>query len=478
MPFNDLNQLTAVHKPWDHVGNILPDIGVSKGESPAVEFKPASWLPVQFRDKYYEVYYVVMPGKAVALDPDGRVMPAQYGLTGASVVYVQADVDNGVIDIATGQAVTTAKTVVLNTLTGQRGATWTLALAGTAGVTSGFMGRFGGDQGATATSFRDATRKAAIGVAPYGYFQWAGGDGSNPAELRQHNHMLQHQVAVLCDYVIRLPYVPAADLLEGIGAAFSGAALVIGAPGLAPAAWCTRANAIANVFGRYNSTTGTVPVLTTYPVIAVVLDSFPVAVNTPRTPITMQSANAADDVSDVLVNERTALSAVTAAGDYFVDYTAGTIFVYSVNGATIPASVTAATGNVSVSYFNYEATSAGGTLSRFATVCGAALVPGDLVEAGANSNLIQTAQTGMDRVLGQVLAIVDDYDEALAKVRTAFSPALGTDSSGSMAAGVAGTAALNLGQLDQMPGSATGGYGDMTTYAGAVRYAIINLISR
>ena len=211
MSFNDLNQYSPTHKVWDHVGNILPDIGLSEGESPAVEFKPASWLPVQMRDKYYEVYYVVLPGKAVALDPDGRVMPAEYGLTGASVVYVQADVDEGVVDIATGNTLTAVKTVVLNELTGVRDAAWTAATAGTTGVTSGFMGRFGAASDAYGQpgAFVDATRKPAIGVAPYGYFQWAGGDGTNPAELRQHNHMLQHQVAVLCDYVIKLPYVPA-----------------------------------------------------------------------------------------------------------------------------------------------------------------------------------------------------------------------------------------------------------------------------
>ena len=209
------------------------------------------------------------------------------------------------------------------------------------------------------------------------------------------------------------------------------------------------------------------------------------ATNTARTTITLQSDNTADDVSDILVNERSALSAVTAAGDYFVDYPAGVVFVYSADGATFPVSLSGAAGTVSITYYQYEESAIAGTLSRFACVCGASgggnidLQPGDLLIPGANSNLERWRGTELqDQVIGQVLAIVDDYDEALAKVRTAFSPAIGTDSSGSMANATAGSASANLGQLDQMPGSATGGYSDLTAYAGAVKYAIINLIGR
>ena len=481
MSFNDLNQYTASHKVWDHVGNILPDIELSEGERPAVKFQPASWLPVQFRDKYYEEYYVVMPGKLVALDPDGCVMPAQYGLTSGTVSYVQADIDAGVIDIATGLPVTTVKTVTFTQLTGVRQAGWTRANAGvTATATSGFMGRFGvSDTAGYPGAFVDGTRKPPIGVAPYGFFQWAGGDGSNPANLRKHNHMLQSQVAVLCDYVIRLPYVPAQVTTEDIrgaaGTAYqtpTGTALTVGTTN-----WHTRAAAAASAGGRYNATTGSVPVLSTYPVIALALNKVGMATQTPRTALAMACA-AGGDVSTILVNERTSLSAVRAAGDYFVDYPASVLFIYSADGATAPAALSGCT-TPTLTYYEYEDSDAAGTLSRFACVCGAALQPGDLLVAGANSNFVKWAGSELqDQVMGQVLAIVDDYDEGLSKVRTAFNPGIGTDSSGSMANGVLGTAALNLGQLDQMPGTATGGYGDLTTYAGAVKYVIINLISR
>ena len=471
MSFNDLGRYTASHKAWDHVGNIFPDIEHSEGERPSVEFKPASWLPVQFRDKYYEDWYVVMPGKAVALDPDGRVMPAQYGIGAGTetVVYTTDDVVAGTIDIATGLAVTAAKTVALTRLTGTRGAGWTAALAGTdnASYTSGFMGRYG-------VAFNASTRKPAIGIAPYAYKQWCGGDGFNPANYTKHNYNMQHQVAVLCDYVIHLPYVPAVATSEAVEKNNAVGDLTLGTPETH-----TRAQVVANATGRYNATTGTVPVLSTYPVMAFALDHYPVAKNTSKTTISLVSDNSADDVSGILVNERTALSAVTASGDYFIDYDAGVIFFYSADGATLPTAISGAAGSLTITYYQYEESSAAGTLSKFASVCGTNLQPGDLVIPAANSNLEEWAGTELqDQVLGQVLAIVDDYNEALAMVRTAYSPALATDSSGSMANATAGSSSVNLGQLDQMPGSATGGYTDLTHYAGAVKYAIINLIGR
>ena len=73
-----------------------------------------------------------------------------------------------------------------------------------------------------------------IGVAPYAYWQWAGDssafdDGFNPAGFRQHNHNLQHQTAILCDYVLELPLVPAKATSEALeNNAFSNNVLTLG----------------------------------------------------------------------------------------------------------------------------------------------------------------------------------------------------------------------------------------------------------
>ena len=469
MPFDDLNRYTPNHKPWDHVGNIIPDIEHSEGERPHLGDggQVAAWLPVQFFDKYYENWMVVMPGKAVALDPDGKLMPAEYGLTSASVVYTQNDIDAGTIDIATGLAVTTAKTVVLSELTGEKDASWTAATAGTTGVTSGFMGRYG-------VSFNDSTKKYSIGVAPYAYLKWAGGDGFNPAEYLQHNYNMQHRVAVLCDYVIKLPLIPAQAANESIDKTATGSALTFGSQNV-----YTRANAILEAYNRYNSTTGTYPVLTTYPVIALALANQNVARNTARTTFALSSTDSSDDLSGVLTNERTALSAVTQAGDYWVDYEKGVIFVYSADGATLPTQISGATGTPRITY--YHNGSAPSTLSKFACVLAGDIKPGDFVKTGTGSNLVK-ATPASDKfvdIVGQVICLETHPQDSLDRVRTAYNPAIPTDASGSMANAQAGSSSTNTGQMDQMPGSATGGYPDLIHYAGAAdTICIINLISR
>jgi len=472
MSFNAVNQYVPQHKVWDHVGNIVPDIEHSEGERPAHEFKPASWLPVQFWDKHYENWVVVMPGKVVALDPDGRLMPAEYGLTGASVVYVTADVTAGTIDVATGVAVTDAKTVLLAALTGVRGTSWTSAAAGTvnnAAYRSGFMGRFDG------VGFVDASIKYPVGVAPYAYLQWAGGDGFNPAELVQHNYIMQHQAAILCDYVIKLPLIPGQVASETVDTTLTAGTLAISTQ-----AGHSRANAQA--CDRYDASTGTVAILDTFPVVALALAQQPIAKNTARTTIELSSDSTADDLTTVLVTEKSSPAAITQAGDYYVDTEAGVIFIYSADGATLPTAISGAAGSLTIQYYWYGV--APTLASKFASVVSTTteLKPGDFLRTGTNSNMVWADPTSVNfaTIVGQVLALDSDYPrDYLDRVRTAYSPALRTDSSGSMSNQAIGTSAVNLGQLDQMPGSANGGYPDLLSYSGAAdTIVLINLISR
>ena len=467
MSFDVLNRYSGSHKPWDHVGNIIPDVEHSEGERPAVQFKVAPWLPVQFFDKYYENYIVVMPGKPVALDPDGYVMPAEYGLTSASVTYTANDVAQGTIDIATGLPVTTPKVVTLSNLSGVKDGTWTRDNAGVTAVTSGFMGTFG-------RSFGDSAKKYPIGVAPYAYLQWAGGDGSNPAGYKFHNYNMQHQVAVLCDYVIKLPLIPATVTSEAVAKTVTNSNLVFGTAHVH-----TRAYAGSNATGRY-AAAGTYP-LTGMTVVAVALDKFPVATQTLRTVISLASDNTADDLSGILLNERSSLSAVKQAGDYWVDYPVGVVFLYSADGATLPVALSGAAGNVTVKYAHNDA--AASTLSKFACVLGAtgAVQPGDFLKCGTGSNLVQAdpSTDNFASIVGQVIGVEKHPLDGLDRVKTAFNPPIGTDASGSLANGTAGSASAGLGQMDRMPGSATGGMPDMVNMSGAAdTVLIINLVSR
>jgi hypothetical protein len=396
MPINSLGQYSAGHKVWDHVGNIIPDVEHSEGERPAAEFKPAAWLPVQFYDKYYEDWNVVMPGKIVACDNDGRLCPAQYGLAGASITYTQNDVDAKVVDVRTG----------LPLLVGAIG---TFAVA----AVVDFMGRVGV---AMAVSLP-------LGVAPYAYLRWAGGDGFNPAELLDHNYIRQHQVAVLCDYVLQLPLVPASQAAE---------AVTFGA-----------------VVANKSDNTGDP------------LANLPVATNTPRTPMVFTGGASAT----LFLNQVSSLALVTSPGDWYINKTTGIITVYA---TVMPA-------GISVAYYHYA--SAPAAVSKFASAVGN-LHCGDLVKCDANSNFTLADGTVTDgagdgwAVMGQVIAHDSGFPkDALERVRTAYNPALATSGAG----GLPGS----LGQLDQMPGSANGGMPANIAYAGAAdTLVLINLISR
>lgn len=461
MSFNTLNQMTGNHKSWDHVGNMVPDVFVSEGTSPAVQLMPAPWLPVQFYDKHYENWNVIMPGKLVSLDQDGDVIPAEYAkgvAASTTVVYTNDDVAAGTIDIATGSAVTTAKTVTLSELDGTKGGSWTAATAGVNGASSasGFMGRFGESW---------APSHYPVGVVPYACLQHPGGDGVNPANLTYHNYNMQHLVTIVCDYVMKLPLVPAQAATETLNNSWTASAITFGTND----SWHNRT--WIQDTDRYDFIDGLYPCLDTYAVIAYPLDNIPVAKNTARTRFTASLAT-------LLVNEKSAMSAITQTGDYWVDYDVGVVFAYSADGNTLPGAST-------LTYYHY--TGAVSTMSKFACILAdsAELIPGDFLECTTQSNWTRVATPGpanatanFANVLGQVLGFVTEPQDYLERVRTAWTN-LNTDSSGSMANATAGSATANLGQMDQMPGTATGGVGDLVHYAGAAdRYAIVNLINR
>tara|TARA_Y100000310_G_scaffold328835_1_gene397627 strand:- start:3062 stop:4456 length:1395 start_codon:yes stop_codon:yes gene_type:complete len=464
MPFNAANQYSATHKAWDQVGNIIPDIEHSEGERPSFEFQVAKWLPVQFFDKHYANWNVIMPGKGVALDQDGYLMPAEFaaGIAAATtVVYSAQDVTAGTIDIATGEAVTVAKTVTLTQLDGSQGGTWSAATAGV-GDTSGFMGKFGEAWGPA---------DYAIGVAPYAYlqnaFQAGTNDYANPANLKEHNYKMQEICAVLCDYVIKLPLVPGVATTEAINAVWIGSAMTFGTN----AGWHNITQILATP--RYDATDGVFPAVATYEVAAYPLDFLPMARNTARTTLVCADTT-------LLVNERSAMSALTAVGDYWVDYDVGVVFVYSAGGTTLPI-----TGATTLTYYHYAAAVA--TTSAFGCVLSTTteLIPGDFVGITSGSNWIRLntpgpAQTTANfaNALGQVLGFLVEPRDALDRVKTAYD-SLRTDASGTMANAAAGSASVNLGQMDQMPGSATGGVSDATHYAGGANLlVVINLINR
>lgn len=417
MAFNSVGQYVGTHKVWDHVGNILPNVEHSEGERPAIEWKVAEWLPVQFFDKHYDNWFVIMPGKVVAEDADGRLCPAGLKIaaelvgSGDVVTYTLNDVEAGTINVATGLPVTAAQLTDPGSTRG-----YTKAEIDSAG----FLGRAG-------VAF---TVSNPVGIAPYAFLQWAGGDGFNPAEYRKHNYNMQHQVAVLCDYVLEMPLVPGATASEAL-------------------TFSVDATEGANVFTDSG------------------LANLPVAANTDRTPITFAGGSSAT----LFVNQVADKTQISGPGDWAIDLTLGHVSVYS---ASAPLGVT-------VSYSHYAAAPA--SVSRFACAVGD-LKGGDLVTFDADSNyraataatlFLSGSPTGAEvaRAMGLVIGQVLDRDSSLPKdmldrVKTSFAPALGTDASGALPA--------YLGQLDQMPGTANGGMPSNVHYAGAADTVVrINL---
>lgn len=410
MAFDSLGRYVPNHKTWDHVGNMIPVVEYSEGIRPHGEFKPAAWLPVQFYEKYYENWITVMPGKILAFDNDGRLVPAQYGLSSATITYTANDVAAGVIDVRTGETLLTAAIGTFNV-----------------SAVANFMGTTGL---AMAVS-------SPVGVAPYAYLQWAGDGGAydtgfNPSAYAKHNYNMQHKTALLCDYVLELPLVPAATSSENM------------------------------TQNSYASNVSTFTALT----------NLPVATNTMRTEITFANGTLTD-ASTRFVNQVDAVTDIAASGDWHINYRTGVVSVY--------ATATLGAGNLyTVTYYNYASAPTGSNVSRFACALGD-LKAGDFVKCNADSNWVKATPSvvgddengdGFAEIMGQVIELEDLLGkDALDKVRTAYDPAIGTSGTGSLP-GYAG-------QMDQMPGTATGGVTDKIHYAGAADKVVrINLVTR
>lgn len=413
MSINSVGQYVANHKAWDHAGNVIPS--VEKSEGIRITGKVAPWLPVQFYDKASEAYVVIMPGKALAFDNAGYLVPAGLGLSGAAISYTATDVSEGTIDVTTGVAVTGTKSVTLSEVITYMGGTATLAIS------------------------------KPVGVSSYVYFQWGGDasaydDGTNPAAYRQHNFNPQQRQAITLDYVLEVPLVPAKTSSGDL------------------------------TFSSYASNVATFSAV----------DNLPVATNTVRTPIVFADSSLTG-ASTHFVNQVSTASAVTALGDWHIDYTTGVVKCYY---AADPTS-----GKFLVTYSDYASAPTGSNVSKFACALGD-LVPGDFVKCNVDSNFVKATPlpvygTVLDTeeadltwnyddfsvILGQVVQVTTGPTNLLDRVQSFPTSTLNTSGAGAYP----GTA----GQLDQMPGTATGGADVKVHYAGAAdKMVAINLISR
>ena len=158
---------------------------VSDGIRPALQLRPAQYLPVQHQDNYLNDWVVIEGGKIVAVDPSGDLVKCNGGASSA-ITYTANDV---------------GLTVDYDT--------WV-----TAPGTQTYVA-------AAKTTTQKMPGNRPIGIAPYDFFQNinAGFDSANPTGLTKYtNYQIQDKVGVLCDYLIEVPVTSGVDASGTVGA--------------------------------------------------------------------------------------------------------------------------------------------------------------------------------------------------------------------------------------------------------------------
>lgn len=436
---------SANHKTWDHQGHLLPQVEYSESIRPHGEFLPAAWLPLAeaggYFDVYTEEYYSVLPGKVLAMSRDGKLVPAgllrKFKAASASDVvlqYTQADLDNKVVSLKTNEYVTTTD-LTANSSTGWRKSDLETALKARGLLKS--------------TESLEDFVSAPVGVAPYGYFNaFSYDDPNNPVTLRNHNMNLQHRVAILCDYVLELPWVPEVSA--------TSTALNIGT-----VAADTQPN--------------------TYYVQFTDVTKMPIAAVTEQTPWTFVT-----DTSSSFLRKKNNKRDVRSTGDYFVDDALQRLYFY--NGSAIADASSAATGLV-LNFYHYNSSSDVST-RPWACVMGP-IQPGDYLMPTPKSNYIPVTKanahisldavgTAFDQTALQ--AVVTDIETAIEEQALIIGQVIGIQDHPKSALNLARSYGERLpasSYLDKMPGSATEGLPDKLTYAGGANKTVrVNIHSK
>ncbi len=398
---------------------------VSAPAGPVSAWRPAAWLPVQWTASNTSAgqdAFVISGRKVVALDSEGRVVPA--GLRGALaaatvadtvLTYTSTDVAWGVLDLVTGARVAAAVSYsskqVCEALV-QRG------LVDVTGLTAFPAAVADGEAAEIIARFISLP----VGISAYDVHVWSG--RAEDGDQFFHNYSKQHAVQFLTEAELQVPHrVAGVATAEAVNFT-TGVETYDAAARVFPAAGKVWEDASLANLGRY-------AVGATSNIHAIKLANDRIAKNTAATPITCSAAG-------LLVTEVTSAAAVTAGGEFYVDYDAGLVFYHN--------SVATATGAATFGYSFYlsEASDAAHRMVHFDGIAR----PGARLGVDAASNLCVSNATGdvlagaVD--LGYVLFTQSQPVGNLDKVKTAFNL------SGMPASG-------------KMPGSATAGLSDLLT---------------
>ena len=398
----------------DLMDNITPNNVVQMNASvPHGEWKPANWLPTVWQNEKSKDYFTISSGKVVSLDASGRVVPSGLlrrcldatglGIAGEEIIrYDDSDKDARVIDITTGEFVTGPSTVSLKEFVD-------------AAIANGWLAQNtdlqvgGADDLAKYQAAAQAFISAPVGIAAYDVYVWAGDD---PANLHFTNYQKQHLIQFFTDIQMKVAHV-----CESAASDVAVAGLLAGRIDGAALAVMPRYVGLdmANVVG-YDLGLGRL------------------ATPTSRTPVTFSAGT---------WRERSDISLLAKAGDWYLDADAGIILFWEDGGNAAPVDGAAAAlaGNISV----FEYTTAASEQEQMTTMVGDCR-PGDFVSFDAMSNFVVASSSDHTDhlVVGRLLSLYKEPRGLLERVRTGF-------------------AGDEFDATAKMPGSATKGFSDLIT---------------
>jgi len=438
----------------DVFGSITPN-NVRQREiaTPQGEWKPASWLPIQFtknnRDSGTDAF-VISSGKVVAQDRQGRIVPAglraalHAGLVTATVLsYTSDDVEWGVIDLTTGEAVSAATSYTGNQVA--------LALLERGLVPAEFSADglspaadtfdYSSDSLTIAqiAEIVEAWISEAVGVVLYDVHVYSG--QPQDGDMYYDNYSKQAHIQFATELQMVVPHrVASSNTSDSVN--FT-TVIVTTAPGgdgdfIAPGEiWDSGA---INALTRYSG-----EVADGDSVHAVGLDPeggfangvATIAANTDRTPFE-------SDTDGVLTSQKSSIGLINEEGDWYLDAEVGVLFIHSDTYTTLTG-----VGAVGFSYYFYDSSSAGADAHQYPHFDGEAR-PGDYLGYDALSNYVVLGSTPdisggtKQDSIGRIHYVLAYPRTLLDKVKTAFS--------------LTGMAASG-----KMPGSATEGYSDAIT---------------
>lgn len=349
-------------------------------KSPQGAFRPAPWLPIAFsktdRDRGTE-YFVISSGKPVCLTADGFLVPAGYrgkfNKTTATTVltYTSTDYDEGVIDLVTGLAYAVDGTTAYSALEVAE------ALVERGLVPSDVAAANPPTSDAHVTSIVEWFFSLPCGVAVYDIWKWSGVAEENDQYWA--NQSYQHAVSFFTEHQMKVPLRAGLAVTDDdFDAATVDGSIVSAASGDGDFPQAGEAWDIDGIvtLTRYSSLDGDEPV------VALALANNRVAKNTERTPVS-------EDLGTVLLKEKSSVSAISSAGDWYLDHEVGILFIHSTTWATLVAD----TATVTFSYTAYDDASTGAASEHYIYFDGEVRV-GARVSIDEESNFVVKGSTG------------------------------------------------------------------------------------